>query len=316
MKRDTVNYLMVGGFVLCMFLLLLVALYRITGRSANSDSYVAYYHNVSGIHEGSKVCFGGYQIGQVESIGPDRLDTGLRFKVVMAVRHGWQIPSDSVARIIMPAVLSDKQLDIRPGSSAELLHPGAVIGSAEGSNIMETMGDLAYEMRDLSEKSLRPLIATFSHHLDAMGKNFNATLPELADNTNHLLLTLNDSVGRFNALFDGENQGHLDSMIANGDTIAANLVAVTGDFRQASEQLSQLLADSHALVSENNGDVRQAVVDLRNTLATMAQHMDAIVYNLEGTTRNMHEFSREIRENPGRLLRNQPPPVGAEGEQP
>ena len=307
MKRDTVNYLMVGGFVLCMFLLLLVALYRITGRSANADAYLAFYRNVSGIHEGSKVCFGGYQIGQVESIVPDRHEGAVRFRVTMAVRHGWQIPADSVARIVMPAVLSDKQVDILPGKSNEPLPPGAVLASAEGSNVMETMDALAYEMKDLSEKSLRPLIASFNHNLDTVGKNLGDTLPELAHNTNRLIDSLNDSVVRVNALLGSDNRAHVDRMIANGDTIATNLVAVTGDFRRASGQLEQLLTDSDALVKENNGDVRQAVINLRDTLATMAQHMDAIVYNLEGTTRNMHEFTREIRENPGRLLRDQPP---------
>jgi len=34
----------------------------------------------------------------------------------------------------------------------------------------------------------------------------------------------------------------------------------------------------------------------------VSRNIDSITYNLEGTSRNMSEFSREIRENPGLLL--------------
>jgi phospholipid/cholesterol/gamma-HCH transport system substrate-binding protein len=57
------------------------------------------------------------------------------------------------------------------------------------------------------------------------------------------------------------------------------------------------------MVSENDEEVNQAVSDLRSSLRTVAQHVGTIVYNLESTARNMNEFSREIRENPGLILR-------------
>jgi phospholipid/cholesterol/gamma-HCH transport system substrate-binding protein len=35
----------------------------------------------------------------------------------------------------------------------------------------------------------------------------------------------------------------------------------------------------------------------------VAQHIDAVAQNLEGTSRNMAEFSRRLKANPGLLLR-------------
>ena len=43
--------------------------------------------------------------------------------------------------------------------------------------------------------------------------------------------------------------------------------------------------------------------DLQHTLETVARHVDAISHNLEVTTHNMNEFSRQLRENPGVLVR-------------
>ena len=50
-----------------------------------------------------------------------------------------------------------------------------------------------------------------------------------------------------------------------------------------------------------------SVVDLRYTLSTVAQRIDAMTYNMEGASRNMYEFSRQIRLNPGLLLGGTPP---------
>jgi len=45
MKRDNVNYLLVGSFVLLMGAILLYALYRITGHSAKGDTYFTHFPN-------------------------------------------------------------------------------------------------------------------------------------------------------------------------------------------------------------------------------------------------------------------------------
>ena len=46
---------------------------------------------------------------------------------------------------------------------------------------------------------------------------------------------------------------------------------------------------------------------IRETMAAyigMEPHMDVITHHLESATRNLDEFSREIRRNPGQLLRS------------
>ena len=52
-----------------------------------------------------------------------------------------------------------------------------------------------------------------------------------------------------------------------------------------------------------DGDLSEAIDDVRHTTAALASHIDAITSNLEDATRNANEFSKQIRENPGVLLR-------------
>jgi phospholipid/cholesterol/gamma-HCH transport system substrate-binding protein len=303
MKRDTINYLAVGGFVLAMLFLLMAALFRITGRTADTEPYYVLYREISGIHSGSKVTFAGFQVGQVKEIKPHRENGEILFRVKLAVKDGWEIPADSIARIVMPGVLSEKQIDILPGAGSEILAPGGMIRGSAGGDLLAVMTSLAHEIKDLSENNIKPLVKTFSQQLITIGESLTVSLPKLTDNLNFLIVRLNDTAAQLSAMMSDENRSHLNSVIRNADTVSTNLARLTADFNEASSQVDQILEGLSRMVSENDEEVNQAVSDLRSSLRTVAQHVGTIVYNLESTARNMNEFSREIRENPGLILR-------------
>ena len=58
---------------------------------------------------------------------------------------------------------------------------------------------------------------------------------------------------------------------------------------------------------ENREQINAAVTDLRYLTDSVSRHIDAINRNLEGAARNLYEFSRQIRQNPGLLLGGTPP---------
>jgi phospholipid/cholesterol/gamma-HCH transport system substrate-binding protein len=85
--------------------------------------------------------------------------------------------------------------------------------------------------------------------------------------------------------------------------LAANNVAdLTGDLHSTRERLDKLLIGLNAISDENRPGLSASVSDLRFTLRVLSQRVDAITYNLEGTSRNLSEFSRTIRNNPSALL--------------
>lgn len=72
MKKENINYLAVGSFVLTMLAVLLITLFKITGQDFKGDPYYVRYTNITGIDEGSVVTFGGYSVGNVEEVIPER----------------------------------------------------------------------------------------------------------------------------------------------------------------------------------------------------------------------------------------------------
>ncbi|MEJ2576417.1 MAG: MlaD family protein, partial [Gammaproteobacteria bacterium] len=72
MKRDSINYLIVGSVVLAALGLLLYVLYRLTGGVDENTRYHVHYPNVGGLRQGTPVTYEGYKIGVVAAIDPVR----------------------------------------------------------------------------------------------------------------------------------------------------------------------------------------------------------------------------------------------------
>ena len=97
MKRENINYVVVGSFVLIVVACFFVFLYQISGSSGPTDKYFATYKNVTGIKFGTPVSFEGYQIGQVEEIIPIRQDGKTNYRLVLSIQEDWPVPQDSIA---------------------------------------------------------------------------------------------------------------------------------------------------------------------------------------------------------------------------
>ncbi len=264
MKRENVNYFLTGVVALGSLALLMVALFIITGRSGATDEYVVRYRNVAGLAFGTPVFYQGYRIGQIESISPERDAEATRFRVDFTVQDGWQIPQDSVAQLMSSGLLSDVFISIREGEAKTFLEPGSEIPGREAADLFGAMGEI--------DKAV-----------------------ELVDK-------LNASATSLNQILSPANRGHVDSLLAESSAAASNVRTLTADLIETRKQLNSILGELDATVKENRPEIQQAMADLRFTLDSMAQRIDAITYNLESASRHFDEFSRQIRKEPNRLI--------------
>ncbi|MCB1587567.1 MAG: MCE family protein [Xanthomonadales bacterium] len=302
MKRDNVNYFLVGLLVLVALFLLLGSLYVITGRSGPTDNYVVHYRDVSGLGFGSAVFYQGYRVGQVERIEPEQVDGKTRFRVDFSVSEGWQIPADSKAALLSSGLLADVFIGIREGESEQVLPPGAEIAAREGGDVFAAVGELAGEVTSLTRDKLTPLIEKLGKRLDNLSGTLEEGAPEMVQRTVALLDRLNEGAESIRLILGPENRATIDQMIADHGGVASNLRQLSADLNQTRQQLDNILGDIGESVDKARPDIEQAIVDLRVTLSAVAQRIDAITYNLESASRHVDEFSREIRKAPNRLL--------------
>jgi len=292
MKREGVNYFAVGGFVIAGLLALGVALLAVSGVGGPEDDYVVRYRNVSGVRIGTPVYYEGYRIGAVTAIDPEHEATGTRYRVTLSVQSGWPVPEDCIAAAVASGVLGDVTIAISEGKSQRKLEPGAEIAGREGGDVFAAFNELAAEVQSLTRQSVRPLVDQLAATLGEGG-------PIVTD-LRTLLVKLNEGADGLKKAVGPDNQRELSAFLSNANKLSSEL-------RDTRQRLDAMVAQTESLVSESRPDAREAVRELRVSAQAIAERIDSVMEQLDTTTRNMREFSREIRANPNRLLSGTPP---------
>jgi phospholipid/cholesterol/gamma-HCH transport system substrate-binding protein len=305
MKRDTVNYFYVGLAVLLALGLLLGALVGITGGAGGKkDRYTVRYQNVAGLGFGSAVFYQGYRIGQVERITPEQSAGKTQFLIDLSVDHGWQIPNDSVAALLSSGLLSDVFVGISEGQAKQMLALGGELRSREGGDVFAAVSALAGEITTLTQTRISPLLEKIGTSVDAISGKVQSGAPTIVDETVRLLKELNRGADSLNDVLGPKNRGNIESLLAQSASAAGNARQLSGELIETRRQLSSVLKTIDSTTSAIAPDARASMDDLRVTLATLAQRVDAITYNLESASRHFDEFGRELRKQPNRLLFN------------
>ncbi len=304
MQDSRINYVVVGAFVTAMVVALIAVISILAGSTGSTDKYFTIYDNVSGVEFGTQVYYEGYQIGQVEKIEPlDRGNNQLQFRVDIEVQEGWKIPADSIARALSSGLLSGVAIDIRAGKSTTLLKPGAEIQGAAPTNMFAALQDISSQFGDLSANSIKPLLANLNKYVVVLGDSVVGHLPKAMADLEKIAASIQRTTTMIETdVLKPENREHLNSIIANFDTTAANLAQVSAGLDETRRTLNESINKVSGVIDANAGNVNEAARDLRYTLDTIARYVDDITHNADATARNMAEFSRTIRENPGLLL--------------
>ncbi|MBU6198555.1 MAG: MCE family protein [Xanthomonadaceae bacterium] len=307
MKRDNVNYALVGAAVLVAGSLLLVALAMITGRGGASTAYYTHYHNVTGLRYGAPVFYQGYRIGQVGAIAPERGKDGTRYRIELDVRRDWPIPQDSVARLTATGLLADVAVGISEGKSARMAAPGSELAGVESADIFSAMNELAGQISGLTRTQIAPLIQTLSKRVDSITGAIDKGTPDLVRQSQQLLTRLNRVSDSLDDMLKPDNRAAVAAILANTQQMTKQL-------RDTQQKLDDALGQLDSIARENRPGIRDSVADLRAVLEALSGRMDSISQHLENASRNFDELAREVRKNPNRLLIS-PKPDKAEDTQ-
>ena len=328
MKRENINYLLVGTFVLLIMASFFVFLYQITGRTGPADNYFVSYSNVTGIKYGTPVLFEGFQVGQVETIEPARTQGQMRYRLTLSIQEDWPIPEESVAKIIASGLLAAVTIDIQAGESEILLKPESEIKGREAANIFAAVNDVAADIRDLSRNSIKPLLSNFNKQVDAIAFEFtdltrNVVKPMLENissqidetnpirNVDKLIKNLNQTSEEIQKVFNRQNQDNLNKILSNLNQASYNMNELLNELDGTRESMDLLLSnidnvtgDINHMLESSDDKLDASLTDLQKTLSVISTHINTISHHLEGSSRNIHEFTRQIKENPSMLIRS------------
>ncbi|ARJ66777.1 hypothetical protein WV31_14405 [Magnetospirillum sp. ME-1] len=307
MKDSRINYVLVGGFVLAMLVSLVVVVAVLTGRTGSTQAYYTRLANVAGIKYGTKVTYEGFPVGQVEKISPLHEGNTTAFRLEVSVANDWRIPKDSQARVAASGLLAAATLDIKGGTSSEMLPPGSDIPSGPAANIFAAMNDMAGQITDLNQTALKPLLFSLNQQVGSLGAILERHAPELMANLLTVAQDLAAKTPKITA--DVEKMtGTLSGKVitdANAERIREtldNAAKLSAGLQDSRKKVDAMLTSLDKSVTGNQDNIDQSLKDLRHTLQAVSRSIDSVTYNLDSTTRNLNEFSRQIRDNPGVLI--------------
>ncbi len=152
MQRNAIEPIL-GALVLVAAVAFLVFAYNRAGtRSFGGYPLTARFSSVDGLETGGDIRIGGVKVGQVSAITID--PTTYLAQVSLNVAPNVKLPTDTVASIASDGLLGGKYVGLLPGSSDDMLKPGARITRTEASVSLENLiGQFIYSSTGSASKS-------------------------------------------------------------------------------------------------------------------------------------------------------------------
>ena len=329
MRYSSINYVVVGAFVIAMIVALVGAVAVLTGRTGAVDRYYTVYSNVTGVKFGTQVIYEGYPIGQVETVTPEQKKGRMEFRVDFSIKEGWRIPEDSQIEIAAPSLLSSVALQIHAGVSADALEPDARVNSRNASSVFGAVSSLADQVARVIETDAKPLITevtqTFkelkrfisedgnmlaSNAKDLLGdskiliRDLQQRIPGITNNIETFATNMTKASIEVRKMVSPQNRDLVDDILAQMND-------ATNKFDDVLTTMDKVLEDIDRLAVDPKADIDTILGESRYVIESVSRHIDSINQNMESAARNMNEFSRQIRANPGLLLGSSPQPDNA-----
>ena len=318
-KRDQV---FVGLFVLIAAAVLIGMVFAISGAfGRTSKTYHAYFPFAGGLERGATVRYaGGPKVGRVEKLAIDPQNPA-RIDVVFSVQTDLPVKTDSHVKIMSVSPLGDNHLEVLPGGAqTALAPPGFLLPSdtyLDFNVLTAQINDLAPQAKLLIQ-SLNDRAADLKVTVDRVNELLSA------ENRANLSATLAGTRGLIE-----ENRPRIKSTIQHLDSVSQKLEPLLQDLHKDSEEANQALTHLDAVLGENSADVRQSVIELRQSLTTLTditgrldqtldvntENIDELLDNFRGVSQNLKEFTNTIKRRPYTLIRATNPPDHKPGEQ-
>lgn len=281
------KYEMIVGYFFLAALLLIVSVvifFILRGRiNLFRSHYYAYYKSASGLRNGTVVTINGIVVGEVTLVDIDELNR-IKVKFEISERYKDKIKNDSVAKIVRPLLIGNKQIQIIPGNiHSPLLKPGSKVLSEESSELIDLV----------SGSSLQEFIDKYqikSKLFDASSDGVDGlSVRELYDQAVSALITLN------------EFQQSLKSMGSSMEKLSGSLGSMQNSFRSIDGMVKGLDKMSDSMTSLNAmtgelGEFSKSMNDINRTFKELNKVMGGLSEGSGTISESVPQIKRLLNE--------------------
>jgi phospholipid/cholesterol/gamma-HCH transport system substrate-binding protein len=249
----------------------------------------------------------GYISGRVAGIRPYRDGQDIVCQVELSVQKGWKIPDDGMARAHSEGLLSDTVIEIAEGESNQFPQIGATLHGAPSRDFFSAMSEVASDSGDLSDNSICPLLAVLNQVVQQPGGEMRLRVPIMLKATDSLVSKLDQSATHLSELMNAETAQQKRCILNDADPTVSDLRSLAAGLTQLKRDSLQMMQKLDQPVTGTRPDLEQAVAAVRDILQQVYDYSGNILLNLDNSSRNLNEFSRNSRDNPAPLLGGRAP---------
>jgi phospholipid/cholesterol/gamma-HCH transport system substrate-binding protein len=320
----------VGLFMVVAFLIL-IALFELVGKEtifARMVEYRTSFKSIPGLKLGDPVRLAGVGVGTVRDIRV----IGARVEVVMRVKPGTPVKTDSIATIKLTSLLGTNFVDLTFGSpAAQVAPPGSLLQSSEPpdlntllARLNDAAGDVQILAKQVNEglgKSIEPISAAFQS-MDKIAKKIEkgeGTLGRLITDDG-LYREIRGIAGNLSRVSEqiAKGEGTLGKLVAD-DALYKDLRTLTTDLRGTAGSFTRVMKDIESgkgslgkLVRDETfyNEAREALTGLRTVSRRITEGKgtlgklvnDEALYNdMKGAVASLNGIMKKVERGEGTL---------------
>jgi phospholipid/cholesterol/gamma-HCH transport system substrate-binding protein len=290
----------VGIVVLLALAATIFMIVELTGRTGlgteDGNTHHAYFDDVTGLAQRSRVMLSGIPVGRIERIwlddGRARIDVVISKDITLyegvEQPDGWHKNGAALAKK-QATLIGDYYLELTPGTEGRVLESGDeiqnVIEALRPEEIFNKLSDITDDIQDLTHT----LSQVFG------GEEGRERFERLFDDLQAIVGTLR--------VFVEDNSVRLERVVTNADLISRDIREFTD---VGAEALQEMIQDARTIVQEvkfiigqSSGDLQAGLGTLRGTLTRLQSTLDSLNYSLQ----NVQDITDKVNEGEGTIGR-------------
>ncbi|MGJ1268534.1 MlaD family protein [Sphingobacterium spiritivorum] len=301
------NETKVGALTIVAIALLFIGYSFLKGNDvfSNENTFYTVYGNVDGLAVSKPVMVNGYQIGRVSkmTLMPDG-----QIRTEFKIKKEYEIPSNTVARIMSADLLGSKIIVFNLGNSTTLANDGDPLTSDVQQNLMEKVEPLQKKVENIAARMDSVLVAVNA----ILDKDFQKDVKRSVHSISVTMKNIEGITGEVNGLL-GTEKARLGRIMANLESITVNfknngkkLDHIMNNLDNVSDQMAKI--EIKSTVDKAN-QAMQDVQDITNKInngdgsISLLLNDDKLYNNLNSASEELDNLIKDVKNHPGKYIR-------------
>jgi len=271
---------------------------------SGSNRFYAVYQSVDGLTVSKPVLVNGFQIGRISQM---KLRNDGRTVVELMVEQQYNVPSNTIAKLVSTDLLGSKAIVFEYGNSNTFAEDKDTLRA-------DIQGSLAQSLQPIQMKA-ENLISKLDSTLGSINKILNPNFQKNVDRSflsiANSLQTLEGVTKKIDTLI-GTQTVHINGILSNAEVLSANLKTsstdingITSNFKKVSTEISE------SNIKQTLDDANKAMADLQTAIAKINSEKgsmgllindDKLYKNLAAATAHLDSLFIDVKAHPKRYV--------------